>query len=114
MKTIFDVSLWEDELIALGNQREKERLASLTKTVETLKRYFANKKVEQVYLIGSIIRKGSFYPNSDIDVAVESLKEDYFRIFGELERLLERGIDLIEIDNCRFRDRIMAEGIRIL
>ncbi len=70
----YTISLWERFLDKEYNDREKERLAILKASVNALKGYFKDKNVKQVFLVGSILKKGSFYPFSDIDVAVGELK----------------------------------------
>lgn len=78
-----EITLWErlnEDRIAL---REKMRLETPAKAIESLKSYFSNKKVDKVFLTGSILREGFFYDFSDIDVVVEGLKESY-RIMDEV------------------------------
>ncbi|MFN3533576.1 MAG: hypothetical protein ACK41Q_13885 [Candidatus Brocadia sp.] len=43
--------------------------------------------------------EGKFYPFSDIDVVVDGLDEDYLKTLAELEEILERNVDLIEMRN---------------
>ncbi len=69
--------------------------------------------MEKVYLTGSLLREDGFYPFSDIDLAVEGLQEDYFKLVVALEDLMGRWVDVIELEKCRFRDRIERQGVRI-
>lgn len=108
-----DISLWERLQEERAAQREQERLQMLERAVALLQQYFASRQVDAVYLTGSILREGRFYPFSDIDVAVEGLREDYLRTMVDLERLLDRDIDLIELEKCPFRDAILRRGMRI-
>lgn len=109
----YDISLWERLQEERAAQREQERLQTLDRAVALLQQYFASKQVDAVYLTGSVLEKGRFYPFSDIDVAVEGLKEDYLRTMVDLEHLLDRDIDLIELEKCPFRDAILQRGLRI-
>ncbi len=86
----------------------------LKKTARTLKAYFKNKKVKRVFLVGSILDEGGFYPFSDIDVAADGFKEDYWKTLSDLESILERNVDLIEMEKCRFKDSLIKRGFRIL
>jgi predicted nucleotidyltransferase len=54
-----------------------------------------------------------FYDFSDVDIAVEGLKEDFFKIFSDLEDIIGRNIDLVEIEYCKFRKIIYERGLRI-
>jgi len=65
-------------------------------------------------LTGSILREGKYYPFSDLDIAVEGLQEDYFKTLVQLEDLLDRNVDLIELESCRFSQEIQERGLKIL
>lgn len=112
-KTVFDTSLWQTLLEESAARREQERQEMLCRVRVLLQQYFADKPVKAVYLTGSILREGSFSRWSDIDVAVEGLTEDYLRTIVELENLLNRDVDLIELEKCRFRDAILQRGLKI-
>lgn len=108
-----ELSLWErlqEERLA---QKERERGEVLAKATLLLKAYFSRKKVLRVYLVGSLTREGQFSRSSDIDVAVLGLQEDYFRTLTDLEELLDRPIDLIELEACPFREDVERRGLRI-
>lgn len=110
---MFDTSLWRRRMEERARQREQERQRVLSQAVEALQRYFADKRVRAVYLTGSILREGKFVPFSDIDVAVEGLEEDYLRTLAELEGVLGRQVDLIELEKCSFRQQILERGLRV-
>jgi predicted nucleotidyltransferase len=109
-----DISLWEAALEMEYRQREAQRQQVLADAIEALKQYFHRKQVRKIYLTGSILREGKFYPFSDIDIAVEGLEEDYFQTLVQLEDLLDRDIDLIELESCRFKQEIQERGLKIL
>lgn len=113
MKKI-DLSLWNKRLDEEYNEREKKRVEALSRAIELLKAYFKDKPVEKVVLVGSILEEGRFFPFSDIDVVVDGLKEEYFKTLTELEEMLERNIDLIELGKCRFKDSLEKGGLRII
>lgn len=109
----FNLTLWErlqEERLLL---REQERAEVLTRIIPLLRAYFFRKRVQEVYLVGSVLREGKFLPSSDIDVAVLGLQEDYFKTLTELEQLLDRTVDLIELEGCHFKDDIAKWGLRI-
>lgn len=114
MKSKYSVELWEKILKEKQEEREKRRLKALKSVIKTLKEYFKNKKINSVYLAGSILKEGFFYDFSDIDIVVEELKEDYFRTLCELEEILPYKVDLIELEKCPFREKILQKGLKII
>ena len=110
----FNISLWERAVELEYNEREKERVDTLKALISTLKDYFKHKNIKKVFIVGSILKEGMFFHFSDIDIAVEGLKEGYFRSLSELEDLLKRDVDIIELESCRFRDLIEKHGIRVI
>lgn len=93
--------------------KRKRRLANVKVVVRS---YFERKGVKSVYVTGSLTRPDAYRPTSDIDLAVEGLPpEEYLTTLAELQELLGTDwVDLIELERCRFRSRIEAEGVRIL
>jgi len=71
----FDTSLWQKRLREEWQEREATRQALLAEVTSRLSDYFADKRVEEVYLVGSILREGAFYPFSDIDIAVKGYRK---------------------------------------
>ncbi len=110
----FDSSLWEKILEERYAEMETKRLDFVKTVEEKLKTYFKHKNVKRVYLFGSILKEGEFYEFSDIDIAVEGLEEAYFRTCAEVEEVVGVGIDIVEMEKCRFRDSIERYGIRII
>lgn len=107
------LALWEQGLEAEQREREQERQRVLSRVKKDLARFFRDKQVAKVYLTGSLLREGDFYPFSDIDLAVEGLQEDYFKLLVDLEELMGRWVDVIELEKCRFREQIERHGVRI-
>ncbi len=110
----FDLSLWEESIRRECAEREKDRLATLSRVGTLLTDYFKKKKLRRAFLIGSLLEKGRFYPFSDIDVLVEGLGGDYLKTVTEMEGLLNRTVDLIEGERCRFLKSLEQKGRRIV
>jgi len=106
----FSTHLWTRLLEEKRENRERERMETLESVCKSLREYFSLKKVQAVYLCGSLTREGEFDSFSDIDVAVEGLEEDYFTTLCELEELLKRDVDLIELRRCPFREQILRRA----
>lgn len=109
-----DLSLWSKRLDDEYREREKKRVETLSQAIELLRAYFKDKRVENVFLVGSVLEEGQFYSFSDIDVVVAGLKEEYFKTLTELEEMLERDVDLIELGKCRFKNSLQKRGLRII
>ena len=114
LQSDFDTSLWEKSLEAEYRRREQERLRVLSGVKDRMAAFFPGKRVKAVYLTGSLLQEGKFYAFSDVDIAVEGLEEDYFSVLAALEDLLDRQVDLIELESCRFGQAIRESGLRIL
>lgn len=110
----FDASLWERVVEKRYEEMERKRLEILQALIEKLRDYFKDREVKRVYILGSILKEGEFYEFSDVDIAVEGLKEDYFRTSAEIEDIVDRNIDLIEIEKCKFLDSIERQGVRVI
>ncbi len=110
----FDTSLWEKSLQEEYSRREQERLLVLAAVKGRVAAFFPGKRVKAVFLTGSLLQEGKFYAFSDVDIAVEGLEEDYFGVLAALEDLLDRTVDLIELESCRFGQAIRESGLRIL
>jgi predicted nucleotidyltransferase len=65
-----------------------------------------------VLVFGSLTRPGEFHEDSDIDLALasEPLPMSVFGLIGELEERLGRPVDVVLLDQCRFREKLLREG----
>lgn len=117
MKETFDISGWQKARDKKRLDREGRRKTLLKEAQQRVPDYFSKnrKEVKRVFLTGSVLEPEKFHQYSDIDIAVEGLPEVvYFRTKVELEELLNVNVDLIELENCTFRDRIETYGLRIV
>ena len=110
----FDTTLWSALLDEEARGLEAQRKHVLEKAVAQLRAYFQEVPVKSVYLTGSVIQEGRFTSRSDVDVAVEGLSGNYFRVLVDLEERIGRGLDLIELEECRFRSAIEMRGLRVI
>ena len=111
---MFSTALWEKLRREKFQEKENRRKKILKQAKMDLARYFRNKRVSEVYLLGSILEPGRFSDLSDIDIAVSNLGEDYFKTFSDLEEFFSTNIDLIEMERCRFKERIYSQGLKIV
>jgi uncharacterized protein len=91
---------------------ERERVSLLEKTGQWLERHAAAYGIDRAYLFGSITRPHRFHPNSDIDIAVETIDpESHFLAISFLAEDLGREVDVILLKHCHFAPQIQKEGI---
>jgi predicted nucleotidyltransferase len=68
----------------------------------------------KVYQWGSVLHPEEFDENSDIDIAVErcTSAEMWFKIYGELDKMTEFYLDLVELDRIDpdSRSSILSKG----
>lgn len=67
---------------------------------------------QKVILFGSLTRRGVFHDRSDVDLALETepLHIDAWALASELMERLDRPVDVVLLNKCRFRDKILREG----
>lgn len=68
---------------------------------------------KSMVLFGSLTRRGTFNDASDIDLALFEEPGPTHSIFGLqalLEERMQRRVDLVLLDECRLRDKILREG----
>jgi predicted nucleotidyltransferase len=69
--------------------------------------------IDEAFIFGSIVFLDRFDSSSDVDVAVHALApREYFDLKLYLEHGLERPVDLVELESCRFTDSIVRKGVR--
>lgn len=109
-------TLWIKIVRERYRERERKRQETLERVRRLLKNFFKDKDVGSVYLFGSITIEGRFYDHSDVDVAIDHLPRDMDRweLESMLEELLQREIDLIILEKCRFAQKIKEKGLKIL
>jgi predicted nucleotidyltransferase len=67
---------------------------------------------QRVILFGSLTKPGVFNDRSDIDLALESepVQMSAERLISELMERLDRPVDVLLLDRCSFREKILREG----
>jgi hypothetical protein len=92
---------------------ERERINTYTKTVQALERLSEQYLWNDVYLFGSLITKGRFTKESDVDIGIKGLnKYDHFKFVADLSSLLEKDVDVIRLEDCHFSKKIIERGIK--
>ena len=87
---------------------EKERIYVYEKTIKAIKSLSEQYFWDDIYVFGSVIKKGRFSKRSDIDIGIKGLnKFDLFRFVADLSTLLERDVDVIRLKDCHFSKKII-------
>ncbi len=93
--------------------RHQRRLAICEETRRRLRAALAELVPgSRVFIFGSLTKPGVFNDRSDIDLALEQEppQMNTWQLTGVLMERLERPVDVVLLDHCRFRDKILREG----
>ncbi len=108
----FPTPLFDKKLQELQLQNERDRQHLLPEALAWLQQNASRFNIQQGYLFGSITQVGKFSAESDIDLAVEGLKDgDPFALISYLSLHVNREVDLVPLDQCHFADKIRQTGI---
>ena len=94
-------------------RRQQRRLDAYAETRRRLRAALADLiPGHKVILFGSVTKPGVFNDRSDLDLALESepSQMDHWKLMSELMERLERPVDVVRLDRCRFREKILREG----
>ena len=94
--------------------RENERKQVFSSLKEILGELAPRYDFSDAYIFGSVVRAGRFRRDSDVDIAVFSLKDQhFFRLMSEVSSRLERDVDLYQMERVsgRLRRKIEEGGV---
>ncbi len=107
--------LFEEILARKREEREQERLRLLALTIDALKTVAPRFAISKAYVTGSLCKEGRFHSHSDIDIAVAGLtKANYFTFMAAMQDLLPIQVEVIELENCSFADKVIENGIKVV
>lgn len=96
----------------IEREKERKRLEFLEKIKKVLNKLSDKIYFEKAYIFGSILKNKKFYYDSDIDIAVLGLKNnDFFYFMSYASDILGRGVDIVQLENHRLKDKIIKEGL---
>jgi predicted nucleotidyltransferase len=93
--------------------RQQRRLDVLAETRDRLRSALRELiPGQRVIVFGSLARPGVFNDHSDVDLALETepTQMSVERLISELMERLERRVDVLLLNDCRFREKILREG----
>ena len=113
MKTQFSYSLWLQSARQQEKELERTRKKVLMELDEALETLTERYTWETLYVFGSLIKEGGFNPGSDIDIALEGLnKFDYYAFVGDISSLMNRTVDVINLEECPFVNSVISRGVK--
>lgn len=95
------------------HDRVQRRLELIVETRQRLKRALSSLiPGQRVIVFGSVTKPGTFNDHSDVDVALESepAHMSVAQLQSELEERLQRPVDIVLLNQCRFCEKITREG----
>ena len=108
----FPTPLLDRKLAEQCEQSERDRQYLRQAALTWLQQNAARFGIEQGYLFGSIVQAGRFSPDSDLDLAVDSLGHgDPFGLGSYLSLHVNREVDVVPLDQCHFAAKIRQMGI---
>lgn len=93
--------------------RHQRRMQIYTETRQHLREALAELiPGHKAILFGSLTKPGVFNDCSDIDLAFETEPPhlNSWRLASEITERLQRPVDVVSLNHCRFRDKILREG----
>lgn len=108
----FKTALLDRRLREKRRENEKLRQQTLQQVLELLPQLAARYGFNRAYVFGSVTQKGRFRHESDIDIAIEGLSNQYyFKFMADLDGRLEREVDVIQMEKHRLHEQIKETGI---
>lgn len=95
-------------------QRENEKLRQemLQRVLDLLPQLAARYGFNRAYVFGSLVKRGRFRENSDVDIAIEGLNnENYFKFMTDLSAQIGREVDVIQLEKHRLQEQIKESGM---
>jgi hypothetical protein len=93
--------------------KEKMRKEVLAHVKSVLNSEFSNSGVE-VYLVGSVIRPYAFNSNSNVDIVLKNFSGDRLDIWTNLEKKIDRDVEIILFEKCEFQEHVLEIGMKII
>jgi predicted nucleotidyltransferase len=101
----------EERRFKMGAKESERSLGDLKEEIGKAAAALRAAGAREVYLFGSAAR-GNLRENSDIDMAVSGLPpKRFFHAMGEVSRIFNRSLDLIDLDEDNPFTRYLKEGV---
>lgn len=108
-----DISCWKRSLQKKAEKQERIRREVLQSVYQALNRLSEEYSWDDVFIFGSVTRSGKFSDDSDIDIGIQGLNKFLlYQFVGKMSMLLDRDVDVVRLEECRFAEKIIRRGIR--
>ena len=106
-------SLLEAEAARRKMEDEAERLRTRQRLEDSLRKM---EGLGAVWMYGSRVKQGSFGPDSDVDLAFESLPPgmSLYLLQSLLSEAVGREVDVCMLSETRLREKILREGEKFM
>lgn len=109
----FSTDILESALKKKRKICEKKRQEIIKQAILALTRLSKKVEFSEAYIFGSAIVKGRFSLKSDVDVGFVGLKSgDVIKVASFLSSELGIDVDVIQLEDFPFANKIIKEGIR--
>jgi predicted nucleotidyltransferase len=106
-------AIWLKNRMNKQSEREQRRLHTVHEVDRALKKLMKSYAWDEAYMFGSLAKTGQYRPGSDVDIALSGLnKFDYYAFVGDISEMLNKRVDVVLLEECRFRKAIMEKGIK--
>lgn len=111
--TPFSTHILDSVLEKKRIRKEKLRLKVISKIKYALNELFQEVQFKEAYIFGSVTKPNRFSEDSDIDIGFLGLKEnDFFKALSILSRKLDSSVDIIQLEDYKYRNGIEKIGIK--
>ena len=108
-----DISRWKQGLQKKTQEQERIRQEVLQSVYQALNQLSEEYSWDEAFIFGSVTRPGKFSDVSDIDIGIQGLNRFLlYQFVGKISMLLDRDVDVVRLEECRFAEKIMNRGIR--
>ena len=95
------------------HQMEQTRLSTIDAINKALNHLEERYTWDDAYIFGSVASAGRYRVTSDVDIALSGLDTlDYFAFIGAISELLNKRVDVVRLEECRFSRSIISKGIK--
>jgi uncharacterized protein len=109
---VFDTSILDAALTEQASRFEQERRLVVERLRQWLDDHGRQYGLTEAYIFGSLAKANRFTPRSDIDLAVTfNTADPLLSLMSALSRAFGREVDVVELNQCHFADKIRREGL---
>ena len=108
-----DISQWKQLVCQKAETQETVRRKVLQSVYQALDQLSDVYSWDDAFIFGSVTQPGRFFGASDIDIGIRGL--DRFLLYefiGKISMLLDRDVDVVRLEECRFAEKITSKGIQ--